>query len=338
MTREEAIERIKYRIGKQAWALDENDTEALYEIIPELAESEDKDEKIRKGIVETIKQCPDTFLNPKNRDEMIAYLEKHKRQKPRKFKLGDKVHWHNDDTNVITITGFRDDAYLTDSAHGPILFCDEVNWERIEQKPCQTCDEYDKGYKQGYAEGCTAGYNKAMLEQEPAEWSEEEAKKAAEDYADEFPGMTHENDGSTIEDYDKPYNDFMAGVLWAKNQGIFQNGNTHKKSSEEKKKETLDGADIGYGLETAIDILENGFTHYQTDDGEYERKQALDVLIFLLNETRKKEDAKLWSKEDEERLINTSISFLKDFADKGYENAVECINWLKSKLNGNSGK
>lgn len=36
--------------------------------------------------------------------------------------------------------------------------------------------------------------------------------------------------------------------------------------------------------------------------------------------------------EDEERLINTSISFLKDFADKGYENAVECIDWLKSKL------
>ena len=40
--------------------------------------------------------------------------------------------------------------------------------------------------------------------------------------------------------------------------------------------------------------------------------------------------------EDEERLINTSISFLKDFADKGYENAVECIDWLKSKLNGNT--
>lgn len=37
--------------------------------------------------------------------------------------------------------------------------------------------------------------------------------------------------------------------------------------------------------------------------------------------------------EDEERLINTSISFLKYFADKGYENAVECIDWLKSKMN-----
>lgn len=46
---------------------------------------------------------------------------------------------------------------------------------------------------------------------------------------------------------------------------------------------------------------------------------------------------KEWS-EDEESLINTSISFLKDFADKGYENAVECIDWLKSKLNGNTCK
>ena len=36
-----------------------------------------------------------------------------------------------------------------------------------------------------------------------------------------------------------------------------------------------------------------------------------------------------WSEEDE-RLISTSISFLKNFADKGYENAVECIDWLKS--------
>jgi len=32
---------------------------------------------------------------------------------------------------------------------------------------------------------------------------------------------------------------------------------------------------------------------------------------------------------DDERLRKTTIAFLKDFADKGYENAVECIDWLK---------
>lgn len=32
---------------------------------------------------------------------------------------------------------------------------------------------------------------------------------------------------------------------------------------------------------------------------------------------------------DDERLKKTTIAFLKDFADKGYENAVECIDWLE---------
>ena len=34
---------------------------------------------------------------------------------------------------------------------------------------------------------------------------------------------------------------------------------------------------------------------------------------------------------DDERLRNTTIAFLKDFADKGYENAVECIDWLEKR-------
>ena len=35
-----------------------------------------------------------------------------------------------------------------------------------------------------------------------------------------------------------------------------------------------------------------------------------------------------WSEEDE-RLRKTTIAFLKDFAEQGYENAVECIDWLE---------
>ena len=35
------------------------------------------------------------------------------------------------------------------------------------------------------------------------------------------------------------------------------------------------------------------------------------------------------SDKDNERLRKTTIAFLKDFADKGYENAVECIDWLE---------
>ncbi len=36
------------------------------------------------------------------------------------------------------------------------------------------------------------------------------------------------------------------------------------------------------------------------------------------------------SNKDDERLRKTTISFLKDFVDKGYENAVECIEWLEN--------
>ena len=32
---------------------------------------------------------------------------------------------------------------------------------------------------------------------------------------------------------------------------------------------------------------------------------------------------------DDDRLRKTTIAFLKEFADKGYENAVECIDWLE---------
>ena len=34
------------------------------------------------------------------------------------------------------------------------------------KKPCLTCQEYEKGYKQGRLEGVTAGYNQAVKEME----------------------------------------------------------------------------------------------------------------------------------------------------------------------------
>ena len=50
---------------------------------------------------------------------------------------------------------------------------------------------------------------------------------------------------------------------------------------------------------------------------------------FEKKELKKVEQNSAWSEEDE-RIRKTSISFLKHYVDKGYENAVECIDWLKS--------
>ena len=75
-----------------------------------------------------------------------------------------------------------------------------------------------------------------------------------------------------------------------------------------------------------------------------EDKKLLNYAISMTDDAQVKRFLKSlrpsWkpNDKDEERLIKTSIVFLKDFADMGYENAVECIDWLKSKLNGNTCK
>lgn len=54
--------------------------------------------------------------------------------------------------------------------------------------------------------------------------------------------------------------------------------------------------------------------------GEYKVKYTQEVLEKHLNNMNNK---------DNERLRKTTIAFLKDFAEQGYENAVECIDWLE---------
>ncbi|WQJ54053.1 MAG: hypothetical protein [Vetruanivirus porcinprimi] len=54
--------------------------------------------------------------------------------------------------------------------------------------------------------------------------------------------------------------------------------------------------------------------------GKYKVKYTQEVLEKYINST---------SNKDDERLRKTAIAFLKDFAEQGYENAVECIDWLE---------
>lgn len=54
--------------------------------------------------------------------------------------------------------------------------------------------------------------------------------------------------------------------------------------------------------------------------GEYKVKYTQEVLEKYINSM---------SNKDDERLKKTAIAFLKDFAEQGYENALECIDWLE---------
>lgn len=62
------------------------------------------------------------------------------------------------------------------------------------------------------------------------------------------------------------------------------------------------------------------------DLGEYKVKYTQEVLEKYVNSM---------SNKDDERLRKTAIAFLKDFAEQGYENAVECIDWLEKQCESN---
>lgn len=54
--------------------------------------------------------------------------------------------------------------------------------------------------------------------------------------------------------------------------------------------------------------------------GKYKVKYTQEVLEKYINNMNNKNN---------ERLRKTTIAFLKDFAEQGYENAIECIDWLE---------
>lgn len=58
------------------------------EIFPELAESED--ERIRKALIGMVENQRGTWLIPENKDKMLAYLEKQKKQKPAEWSEKDE--------------------------------------------------------------------------------------------------------------------------------------------------------------------------------------------------------------------------------------------------------
>ena len=59
--------------------------------------------------------------------------------------------------------------YYKDRYDDMLAYLEKQKEQGWNKKPCLTCQEYEKGHKQGYTEGCTAGYNKAMKEMEQKE-------------------------------------------------------------------------------------------------------------------------------------------------------------------------
>lgn len=70
-------------------------------------------------------------------------------------------------------------------------------------------------------------------------------------------------------------------------------------------------------------------------------KEILEGVVNIINTTEKSdigftnictyisENCHELKESNNERLRKTTIAFLKDYVDKGYENAIECIDWLE---------
>ena len=267
-------------------------------VFPELAGSED--EKMMSRIIDGFKNFSRSASKWNNIpiEEVIAYLEKQKEQKPvPKFSVGDYVI----DTNykgepLYQIVGIDKECYICeyrgDKGMGDrtvMHFAFNNPYLRLEQKPEDRFEEAREKYQ--------------------VEWSEEDEKMLT--------GIIER--GSSQIPFGEPA---LRGeqMEWLMNMLKSHRPQPKREWSEED--------------ENIVKMI--------LRDLEWERRNTTvdkdirhyDKEIVWLKSLRPS-----WKpSEDEERLINTSISFLKDFADKGYENAVECIDWLKSKLNGNSGK
>ena len=182
MTREEAIRIIEANCSCTESKL----REACAIFIPELRESED--EQVRKSIVATIKQCPDDFLNPKNRDRMLAYLERQKEQKELPLMDGNADlyfdEWNqrrqNPTKRQCFEEGIRYAKRLQKEQKQEIISISEM------VSKYRNTDEYDDdgNYKgkpvncmiRAYEQGIRDTLSK-MKEQKSVEWSEEEKQK-----------------------------------------------------------------------------------------------------------------------------------------------------------------
>lgn len=187
MTREKAIQRIKDRLHKQVWCVDDEDMKALSVVIPELTESED--ERIYNEIMDFFKKNEKRCIVDNSYTRWIAWLEKQKEQKQTeyipKFKVGDKVistlneHLTYDILEVGLINELGKPDYRVETFVDGKPGIPELKKERdIRLIDCQKMDSWAE-----------------LIEQKPAEWSEDYRE---EDLRTRFAFYTYKDEDSVL--------------------------------------------------------------------------------------------------------------------------------------------
>jgi len=136
----QALERARESYKKsieQGWTCDK---EIYEQIFPELSESED--ERIRKGLIEHLKELKEQSVEgshlkrPEHYDAWLAWLEKQGKQNSTpKFKIGDTIHKIGENTVFPrTIEKIEDGDYVCNNSHSFVNIKFQDDYELVEQK------------------------------------------------------------------------------------------------------------------------------------------------------------------------------------------------------------
>ena len=312
-----ALERARdyYKANLTLNKADEN--AVLEDIFPELAESED--ERIRKALITYFQRFPYPYGGIEsagtNAKEAIAWLEK--QESIEEIVERCKDSWYNEGKIAGMAEGLTDDEKYQQGWHDAIEKKEEKfdNANKVEPKFKVGDWIVDKsGFVQqvldfrGGIYTCTYNSFTTDCESNYHLWTIEDAKDGdvLTCYSD-IKGQPIEQTG-IIKQYVGRHggcsNSFKAhfGVDWDNNvviEGYMGSSNIYPATKKQRDTLMKAMADAGWQF-------------------DFEKK-----------ELKKIEQSSAWS-EDDERIRKTSISFLKHYVDKGYENAVECIDWLKS--------
>ena len=144
MTREEAIEILRNNVCNSHHVYDNvlsTIIEALAVLVPELRENED--ERIREWLVNYFKAAGKSWIHRDiSPEHILAYLEKQKEQKPI-FRVGDTIIAK--DGTDIPQEAFHieriEDGYYWDKEGGSILIGHQDEFQLVEQKPAEWSEE-----------------------------------------------------------------------------------------------------------------------------------------------------------------------------------------------------
>lgn len=298
-------------------------SEYIDAIFPELAESED--ERIINAIISFLRMTSLYSSNGCKKPEMIAWLEKQKEQKPELPLMGGDTDTYFDDLRITTKS-------LTSRE----WFNEGIKYAQRLQKEQHPSSKFRSGDWLVY----DGPLGHAILQIKDVvdgrySFVDNESTLLVEDSDKFLRPLTPKDVEKPAEwsdtdniGWDEAFACVTRAEKSAKNEEELQNAVTAEKWLKEIKFKYYVHPVKQEWSEEDEETIGTLINYFEGDALNYSANEMIRRIKSLRPSWK--------PNEDEERLINTTISFLKDFADKGYENAVECIDWLKSKLNGNT--